>query len=571
MRQQSMSKTGKNSSSAGGYSGLIISIALFLILDLLTLVYNFSTSGKGEQDLKSLRLVTLQQIRLQQIFRSIYQAQIEALAGRSITDVQKDLLTSCTAFETTLKGFSSGQMVPVAGSEEIYLPPIESESAQATVVKATEYWLPCRRNANVIINAKDSLPPEKIAAVIKYATENNPKVIKLMSDLANELESTIQARTQFLRTLQLTVIIIGVASFFFLIFGFIRDLRRRDEALAESSEQLEALVQSRTKELRASEVKLIQLNTGLEQMVSERTKELRASQAQLVQSEKMASLGQMVAGLAHEINTPLGYVRNNVVLLNKMQDDMRQLIDQFNAVQQKIIQGDFTNLESMILENERTIAALERRMAYRQAGDFFNGSLEGLDRIQDLIVDLRNFSRLDEAKMKDTDINQALDSTLKIANNILKHRVTVTKKYGNLPMVRCYPAQINQVFLNLVTNAAQACEKPDVPNYKGELTLETHADNEKVFIEISDNGTGIAEKNLSKIFEPFFTTKPVGKGTGLGLSIVYKIIEQHNGKITVSSTVGVGTTFTVMLPVVAQNKSGVSIFEDEAESQVQTT
>jgi signal transduction histidine kinase len=164
--------------------------------------------------------------------------------------------------------------------------------------------------------------------------------------------------------------------------------------------------------------------------------------------------------------------------------------------------------------------------------------------------------------MKEVNLNEAIDTTLKISHNFLKHRVEVVRDYGKLPPLRCYPSQLNQVFLNLVTNAAQACESVDDPNSKGTLTVVTRQENDNVIIEFSDTGIGIPPKHLNKVFEPFFTTKPVGKGTGLGLSIVYKIIEQHEGKISVKSKVGEGTTFIIALPLHIQSKQ-TGLFTDD--------
>jgi len=276
-----------------------------------------------------------------------------------------------------------------------------------------------------------------------------------------------------------------------------------------------------------------------------------ATQDQLMISEKMASLGQMVAGLAHEINTPLGYSRSNVEMLRESHEEVSRLVKQFKLTQNKILSGDFQGIKSLLLDNQSLLKELEENPMEEQL-DLFSGALDGLDRINDLVQSLKNFSRLDEADMKDSDINACLDSSLKIANHIIRKRAKVVRQFGILPMVDCYPAQLNQVFLNILVNAAQACERPSDPTYEGTITVSTAVQDRRIVIEISDNGKGIKAEHLNKIFEPFFTTKPVGSGTGLGLSIVYKIIERHKGHISVKSQVGVGTTFTIALPIAAE-------------------
>ena len=299
------------------------------------------------------------------------------------------------------------------------------------------------------------------------------------------------------------------------------------------------------------------LNESLEQRVHERTEkltsalgELKESQVQLVQAEKMSSLGQLVAGISHEINTPLLYLANNAILLQERVEIMGQFIaccmQAFSLKQEDFedraeYQAKFVSAlrnVKLMLRDEDLDANIE------EARDLARDSIEGLGDLTEMAQSLKDFSRLDRAPVGSFDINAGLDKTLVIARNIVKHRAEVHKFYGEIPEIACSPSQINQVFLNLITNAAQAIDD------HGEIVITTkQRDAEHISIAISDTGCGIPEENLSKIRDPFFTTKEVGTGTGLGLSIVDEIIRSHGGQLFIESKVGHGSTFTVVLPI----------------------
>lgn len=286
---------------------------------------------------------------------------------------------------------------------------------------------------------------------------------------------------------------------------------------------------------------------GVEEDVTEKLKlseEVRQSQVQLMQSEKMSSLGQMVAGLAHEMNTPLGFVRNNMEMLQLKHTEIKELLSLYDNLRGQIMYGSPNDVAYIMSQIDAVSQKVRSGRVYQESEQLFVNSVEGIDRIQDLVMNLKNFSRLDESTYKPVDLNASMESTLKIANHLLKSDVEIVRDYTpGLPAVSGYPAQLNQVFLNLITNAAQA-----LPSAGGRITLRTRREGDSAEVRISDNGSGIAPENLKKIFEPFFTTKEVGKGTGLGLSIVYKIIEKHKGAIRAESTPGRGTEFIITLP-----------------------
>ncbi len=293
-------------------------------------------------------------------------------------------------------------------------------------------------------------------------------------------------------------------------------------------------------------------NTSLEARVSERTKdlerayeELKESQVQLVQAEKMSSLGQLVAGIVHEINTPLLYVLNNATVTSENVEELRECIA--NATRLAALVDAHGAQAPEVHASLRQLAEHVDPTALNETIDEIVGlakdSADGLNQISELVQSLKDFSRLDRAAEDRFDVREGIEKTLLITRNLLKYGVTVDQRFGEVPLILCAPSRINQIFINLVTNAVQAMDG------KGTLTITTKARDGWVDIEVCDTGCGIAPENLEKIMDPFFTTKPVGQGTGLGLSIVRRIVDEHGGKITVDSKVGVGTAITISLPI----------------------
>ena len=292
----------------------------------------------------------------------------------------------------------------------------------------------------------------------------------------------------------------------------------------------------------------------LESRVEQRTRELsaalaqlKASEAQLIQSEKMSSLGQMVAGIAHEINTPLAYVKNSLGSVAVQLPEVRSLIAETHNLLKLLHSGspDPARLQAAYLAVRGRIDRFAGQQSLTELGQLAGDGLHGIEQISEIVLNLKNFSRLDRSKVSSFNLNEGLRSALLLARHELR-QIHVDTHFGDIPPVTCSPSQLNQVFLNLITNAAQA-----VGPAGGRITLCTRrADAGHVAVDVADNGCGIEPAIMPRIFDPFFTTKPVGEGTGLGLSIAYKIIEQHGGSITVDSTPGSGTTFTVLLPLV---------------------
>lgn len=265
--------------------------------------------------------------------------------------------------------------------------------------------------------------------------------------------------------------------------------------------------------------------------------ELKAAQSRILQQEKMASIGQLAAGVAHEINNPMGYIQGNLQVLKKYLAILTTVLER----QDQCVQKNCPQEEEAALEAEKK--TLKLAYILEDIPDLIEESIQGAVKVKDIVQTLKSFSRVDSVSLSDADINECLDSTLKVIWNELKYTCEVIKEYKqDLPRLLCNAQQLNQVFMNLLINASHAVDK------KGEIRIKTWDDADSIFVAIQDNGCGIAEENRKKIFEPFFTTKEVGKGTGLGLSIVYDIITSHGGTIVVESEEGKGTTFTIRLP-----------------------
>jgi len=305
-----------------------------------------------------------------------------------------------------------------------------------------------------------------------------------------------------------------------------RIISARNDALTELNRNLEAKVEARTHELAIANQKLATEHAEMKSLLSQ----VRLAQQQLLQSEKMAAIGQLAAGVAHEINNPIGFVNSNLGSLKGYTTNLLNLITAYESGQPEAIAAARQAADLEFLREDLPSLLAE--------------SQEGLDRVTRIVQDLKDFSRIDQAERQRADLNSAMHSTLNVVRNELKYKADVIVELGEVPEVDCVPAQLNQVFMNLLVNAAQA-----IPE-RGKIFVRSGTEGDQVWFEIEDTGCGMSPETRERIFEPFFTTKPVGKGTGLGLSISYDIIvKRHHGRLDVQSEPGKGTTFRIWLPI----------------------
>ncbi len=322
---------------------------------------------------------------------------------------------------------------------------------------------------------------------------------------------------------------------------------------AYSSADADRLLIERSLDLMSKE--LTEANTGLRKELAERKqtelalqkekeeqraliRKLEDVHSQLLQSEKMASIGQLAAGVAHEINNPIGFVYSNLGTLEKYVQATFVMLELYEQAESAIAVSEVLNHLQAARKN-LDIAFLKTDLRA-----LMDESKDGITRVKNIVQSLKDFSHADVSdEWRISDLHSGLDSTLSIVNNEIKYKAEVVKEYGDIPAIECLPSQLNQVFMNLLVNAAHAITE------HGTITIRTGREGDEVWVDIADSGQGIPPENLKKIFDPFFTTKPIGKGTGLGLSVSYGIIQKHHGRMEVQSEVGKGSTFRMWLPV----------------------
>jgi two-component system NtrC family sensor kinase len=311
-----------------------------------------------------------------------------------------------------------------------------------------------------------------------------------------------------------------------------------EELVAKRTSQLEqanSLLGQDIKKQEMAEAELLRRNTELMELNAK----LSAAQEQLMQSEKLASIGQLAAGVAHEINNPIGYIFSNFGTLEGYIANLMEILAAYEDAE-KDLQSPQT-IEKLKAMRKR----IELDFLKEDIPALMKESKEGIVRVRKIVQDLKDFSRVDtNQEWQWADIHRGIDSTLNIVSNEVKYKADVIKNYGDIPEIECLPSQINQVIMNIVVNAAHA-----IGSERGRITISTGVEGPDVWIEIADNGSGIPKEIQSRIFDPFFTTKPIGTGTGLGLSLSYGIVQKHQGKIEVESTPDMGTCFRITLPI----------------------
>jgi two-component system NtrC family sensor kinase len=311
------------------------------------------------------------------------------------------------------------------------------------------------------------------------------------------------------------------------------------ETLKEEIKKLKGIIKSQKEEIKKQKEEVVSTNKTAQLQKRElgfMVENLKLAQSQLIQSEKMASVGVLTAGIAHELNNPINFVSGNVYPLQKDLDEVFSIIEKYDeAIQENNLEGFFTDVEE--LKDK-----MEFSFLIKEIFSLLKGIEEGANRSSEIIKGLRSFSRLDDEMCQFYDIHEGIDSTLVLLQNKIKDKITVRKDYGEFDGLECFPSKLNQVIMNIITNSIQAMDG------EGELFIQTVSSAIGIKIIIKDNGKGMTPEVKEHIFDPFFTTKDVGQGTGLGLSISYGIIEKHNGNIDVISEPGKGTEFIISLP-----------------------
>jgi len=421
---------------------------------------------------------------------------------------KRELSAAMAAFDSNLGIFVNGGQ-----RMQQHLPPLPTELAhELTAVK--EIWRDIKPHIKRII--EKSVGSEEAAGTYQQLMSDIPRLNEASYRLAVAYdERSNKLRAQMLYSLAIVVLLTLLSA----IIGV-------------------WVVRRYTNEQQVVEARLRKEKEEQEQLVQQ----LQDAQAQLLQSEKLAAIGQLAAGVAHEINNPVGYINSNIGSLKQALDDLFKLIECYEQVEDKL-SDEQTRQRIQAIKQEIDLSFLKADLK-----DLIDESQEGVTRVKQIVQDLKEFAHMEDDEWQWADLHHGLNSTLNIVNNEVKYRAEVIKDYGDIPEVECIISQLNQVFMNLLVNAAHAIEQ------RGVITIRTGTEGDHVWVSVEDTGKGMDAATQQKIFDPFFTTKGVGKGTGLGLSLSYTIIQKHNGSISVESEPGKGTTFRIRLPIAQSEK-----------------
>ncbi|MDW8438608.1 MAG: ATP-binding protein [Chloroherpetonaceae bacterium] len=516
-------------SSKNRYAELILFGAIFILLVAAMFMLNYYLSTKSSDDAAQTFCANRTERAWQRAAKNLIAFNI-GFYGQddSLVNAFGAFSENIKRFDSFLNALEEGGII-VEDKSVINVVPIEDEATKESFESLNAIWSPMRSD---FLTLAEMSPRMLSTALLDRCVENairkDDEILDALSRLIIDLSENSSQRLNQAQFIQIFTLLVCVAVFAAMAIRLTISLRRSDK-----------IIEERNRELIAQRDELAREKETIEQLLLDLTR----TQAQLIQSEKMASLGQMVAGLAHEINTPLGFAMTNVGVIERNVGMFADAIAQTKELIDLLEGGDLDVALRKIDDVKSVLRRIYDLNLLEKTNNRINEANIGLERIKELILNLKNFSRLDEAEMKKVSLSESIESALLIANHVVKQKAEVVTHYADNLFVECYPAQLNQVFLNVITNAAQAIET------YGKITIVTWTENGSAKISIADTGVGIPEANLKKIFEPFFTTKPVGQGTGLGLSIVYKIIERHNGKIEVKSKVGEGTEVIITLPL----------------------
>jgi two-component system, NtrC family, sensor kinase len=491
------------------YRTIFISAALFLCFDLGVLLPNFLISSQLKDDAIVINLSGRQRMLSQRICKTLLQLEIATQGKQKITNPQNELAQTYYQFDETLIGLRKGAIVTGSDGNRVFIPAMKSTKIINLLTQSERIWNQYKVKIEPIITSK-KIPQQSLQDAIVYANENNLKLLDLMNQITTEQQNISNNRTYTLQIIQTLGLCLALINFFILLFHTLKNLTISDNKIQAALHEIEK------------------------------------TQIQLIQKEKMVSLGQLVAGIAHELNNSINFIHPNLPHINQYMTDLLKLVELYEKyhieVNAKLELQTFKELIDLdFIESDlpKIIKSMET----------------GTTRIRDIVFSLRTFSHWGESEIKKVDIHKDIDSILMILqyrlnNQLNSPAIEIIKEYDKLPLIRCYATKLNQAFFNILINAIDALEaKQSLNNPQISVTTKLVKTN-YVLISITDNGIGIPPENQQRIFDPFFTTKPIGKGTGLGLSTSYQIVvEGHKGKILCLSNPEKGTEVQIEIPI----------------------